>query len=97
MFGVAIAKLNKKSLVYKLTVENVQNCAAIASSVISKIQDSGAVKRVISGKTECSVFSRKCFSSVDAVVCYTAVFRVVTQRSSPLTAAENRTTFFSRD
>ena len=31
------------------------------------------------------------------VVCYTAVFSVVTQRSSPLTAAENRTTFLSRD
>ena len=31
------------------------------------------------------------------VVCYTAVFNVVTQRSSPLTAAENRTTFLSRD
>ena len=29
------------------------------------------------------------------VVCYTAVFSVVTQRSSPLTAAENRTTFLS--
>ena len=31
------------------------------------------------------------------VVCYTAVFSVVTQRSSPLKAAENRTTFLSRD
>ena len=31
------------------------------------------------------------------IVCYTAVFSVVTQRSSPLTAAENRTTFLSRD
>ena len=31
------------------------------------------------------------------VVCYTAVFSVVTQRSSPLTAAENRTTLLSRD
>ena len=31
------------------------------------------------------------------VVCYTAVFSVVTQRSSPLTAAENQTTFLSRD
>ena len=30
-----------------------------------------------------------------SVVCYTAVFSVVTQRSSPLTAAENRTTFLS--
>ena len=30
-------------------------------------------------------------------VLYTAVFRVVTQCSSPLTAAENRTTFLSRD
>ena len=29
------------------------------------------------------------------VVCYTAVFSVVTQRSFPLTAAENRTTFLS--
>ena len=29
------------------------------------------------------------------VVCYTAVFSVVTQRSSPQTAAENRTTFLS--
>ena len=29
------------------------------------------------------------------IVCYTAVFSVVTQRSSPLTAAENRTTFLS--
>ena len=29
------------------------------------------------------------------IVCYTAVFRVVTQRSSPQTAAENRTTFLS--
>ena len=29
------------------------------------------------------------------LVCYTAVFSVVTQRSSPQTAAENRTTFFS--
>ena len=35
--------------------------------------------------------------AVRAVVCYTAVFSVVTQRSSPLTAAENRTTFLSRD
>ena len=31
------------------------------------------------------------------LVCYTAVFSVVTQRSSPLTAAENRNTFLSRD
>ena len=31
------------------------------------------------------------------IVCYTAVFSVVTQRSSPLTAAENRTTFLSLD
>ena len=31
------------------------------------------------------------------LVCYTSVFSVVTQRSSPLTAAENRTTFLSRD
>ena len=30
-----------------------------------------------------------------ALVCYTAVFSVVTQRSSPLTATENRTTFLS--
>ena len=29
------------------------------------------------------------------VVCCTAVFSVVTQRSSPLTAAENQTTFLS--
>ena len=32
-----------------------------------------------------------------AIVCYTAVFSVVTQRSSQLTASENRTTFLSRD
>ena len=51
MFGVVIAKLNEKLLVYKLTVENVQNCcAAMASSVMSQIQDSRAVKHVISGK-----------------------------------------------
>ena len=51
MFGVAIAKLNKKSLVYKLTVEIVQNCcAAMASSVMSQTQDSCALKRAISGK-----------------------------------------------
>ena len=31
------------------------------------------------------------------LVYYTAVFSVVTQRFSPLTAAENRTTFLSRD
>ena len=31
------------------------------------------------------------------IVCYTAVFIVVTQRSSPLMAAENQTTFLSRD
>ena len=31
------------------------------------------------------------------VVCYTAVFSVVTQRSSPLRASENQTTFLSRD
>ena len=30
-------------------------------------------------------------SSGGPVVCYTAVFSVITQRSSPLTAAENRT------
>ena len=29
------------------------------------------------------------------IVCYTAVFSVVTQRFSPQTAAENRTTFLS--
>ena len=29
------------------------------------------------------------------VVCYTAVFSVITQRSSPQTAAENGTTFLS--
>ena len=29
------------------------------------------------------------------LVCYTAVFSVVTQRSSTLTAAENQTTFLS--
>ena len=29
------------------------------------------------------------------LVCYTAVFSVVMQRSSPQTAAENRTTFLS--
>ena len=31
-----------------------------------------------------------------SIVCYTAVFSVVTQRTSPQTAAENRTTFLSR-
>ena len=31
-----------------------------------------------------------------SLVCYTAVFSVVTQRSSPQTTAENRTTFLSR-
>ena len=31
------------------------------------------------------------------LVCYKAVFRVFTQCSSPLTAAENRSTFLSRD
>ena len=36
-------------------------------------------------------------SAVSSLDCYTAVFRVVTQRSSSLTAAENRTTFLSRD
>ena len=30
------------------------------------------------------------------LVCYTAAFSVVTQRSFPQTAAENRTTFLSR-
>ena len=35
--------------------------------------------------------------TVNNIVCYTAVFSVVTQRSSPQTAAENRTTFLSRD
>ena len=34
---------------------------------------------------------------ISSLVCYTAVFRVVTQCSSPLTAAENRTTFLFRD
>ena len=34
-------------------------------------------------------------SSPESIVCYTAVFSVVTQRSSPQTAAENRTTFLS--
>ena len=29
------------------------------------------------------------------LVCYTTVFSLVTQRSSPQTAAENRTTFLS--
>ena len=33
--------------------------------------------------------------SLRRLVCYTAVFIVVTQRSSPQTAAENRTTFLS--
>ena len=32
----------------------------------------------------------------DWLVCYTAVFCVVAKRSSPQTAAENRTTFLSR-
>ena len=36
-------------------------------------------------------------SSTLWLVCYTAVFSEVTQRSSPLTAAENRTTFLSRN
>ena len=36
-------------------------------------------------------------SAIHFIVCYTAVFSVVTQRSSPLTAAENRTTFLSCD
>ena len=35
--------------------------------------------------------------SQEQLVCYTAVFSVVTQHSSTLTAAENRTTFLSRD
>ena len=34
-------------------------------------------------------------ASCNFVVCYTAVFSVVTQCSSPQTAAENRTTFLS--
>ena len=38
-----------------------------------------------------------CTGFYNRLVCYTAVFSVVTQRSSPLTAAENRTTFLSRD
>ena len=33
--------------------------------------------------------------SYELILCYTAVFSVVTQRSSPLTAAENRATFLS--
>ena len=36
------------------------------------------------------------YQSVEClIVCYTAVFSVVTQRSFPQTAAENRTTFLS--
>ena len=34
-------------------------------------------------------------SAHSCLVCFTAVISVVTQRSSPLTAAENRTTFLS--
>ena len=33
--------------------------------------------------------------SYELILCYTAVVSVVTQRSSPLTAAENRATFLS--
>ena len=35
------------------------------------------------------------FRAKAGLVCYTAVFSVVPQRSSPQTAAENRTTFLS--
>ena len=49
------------------------------------------------GVTQGQKSPRYHFKSPLAIVCYTAVFRVVTQRSSPLTAAENRTTFLSRD
>ena len=48
------------------------------------------------------IFAHRCVTrhshfplSRELVVCFTAVFSVVTQRSSPLTAAENRTTFLS--
>ena len=45
----------------------------------------------------CFFFLACLTESPSFVVCYTAVFSVVTQHSSPLTAAENRTTFLSRD
>ena len=45
-----------------------------------------------------NIFKRFLFSisALVKVVCYTDVFSVVTQRSFPQTAAENRTTFLSR-
>ena len=51
-------------------------------------------------RKKCQIFASAMYSSYHAgvsLVCYTAVFSVVTQRSSPQTAAENRTTFLSRD
>ena len=39
--------------------------------------------------------SKNCLPFAALIVCYTAVFSVVTQCSSPQTAAENRTTFLS--
>ena len=52
-----------------------------------------------SNKFDCLIkemlFTRKLKPSLNVLVCYTAGFSVVTQRSSPQTAAENRTTFLS--
>ena len=39
------------------------------------------------------IFTENCHLMSTSIVCYTAVFSVVTQRFSPQTAAENRTTF----
>ena len=53
----------------------------------------GYVVKKLNDCLECSAFG---FTHA-GLVCYTAVFSGVTQRSSPLTAAVNRITFLSRD
>ena len=52
---------------------------------------------VLAGANNRDVIITYRFLAAPVLVCNTAVFSVVTQRSSPLTAAENRTTFLSRD
>ena len=71
----------------RLGDEGVYSCRA--ENLLGGVNASA--KLTVQCKLTCYFF----LHSKVAVVCYTAVFSVVTQRSSPQTAAENRTTFLS--
>ena len=71
-------------IIHGVTDELISECASVSlkSSMVSFVWIGGHVHT-------------KSVGVAAGLVCYTAVFSVVTQRFSPQTAAENRTTFLS--